>query len=173
MKSLTLPALAAILLAGGCATGMTAAPAPAAQAASAALFEVSADKPTAIFSRSGASFGEEGMRDAPLFQVCSAPESRIAADIWLFPDQGSVSDRHPAVKHVPVEPGACVFASGGYIEARLTSGAVQAVSWLNERIETLEATSAASPADAALLVEYEKRRGADPKAWLEVTPIGR
>lgn len=173
MKSLILPALAAVLLAGGCATGVAAAPAPAKQAASAAMFEVSAERPTALFSRSGASFGEEGVREMPLFQVCSLPESRIAADIWLFPDQGSVADRHPSVKHVPVEPGACVFASGGYIEARLTSGAVQAVSWLNERIDTLKTTSAPSPTDAALLVEYETRGGAEPKAWLEVTPIGR
>lgn len=173
MKSLTLGALAAVLLAGGCTTGGTAAPATAAQVTSGALFVVSAEKPTALFSRSGAPFGEEGGRDTPLFQVCSLPESRIAAEIWLFPDQGSVADRHPSVKHVPIEPGSCVFASGGYIEARLASGAVQAVSWLNERIETLKASAAASPADAALLVEYEAHRGAEPKAWLEVTPIGR
>ena len=173
MKSLTLPALAAVLLAGGCATGLAAAPAPAKQAASAAVFEVSAERPTTLFSRSGIPYGEEGVRDTPLFQVCSLPESRIAADIWLFPDQGSLADRHRSVKHVPVEPGTCVFASVGYIEARLASGAVQAVSGLNERIGTLKTTSAASPADAALLAEYETRRGAEPKAWLEVTPIGR
>lgn len=170
MKSPAAAMLGAAFIVSGCATG--AATGPAAQAASTAVFEVSADQPTAVFSRSGAPFSEEGVRETPLFQVCSLPESQIAADIWLFPDQGSVSDRHPSVKQVPVDPGSCVFASGGYIEARLTSVAVLAVSWLNERIDTLK-SSAASPSNAALLVEYETLSDTKPKAWLEVTPIGR
>lgn len=36
-----------------------------------------------------------------------------------------------------------------------------------------QAASAALPADAALRVAYETRRGAGPKAWPDVTPIGR
>ncbi|MFN4185703.1 MAG: hypothetical protein ACK4M6_13040 [Hyphomonas sp.] len=163
MRAMMIPALAGFLLAGGCALSVADAPPQSAQFETintSAMFGVTAAQPTALFSRSGHTMASEAdNRPMPLFQVCSLPESRVAADIWLFPDQGN-SDRHPTVKHVSVAPGACVFASGGYIEARLAGAAAQTASGPSDRIEPLKAAITTG-------------QGPELQAWLAVTPIGR
>ena len=173
MRSTISAVLGAVFLASASASASVPAPANNEQANSAVQFEIGLDRPVTLFSQAGYLTSTKEEPAPPLFLVCSLAESQAPVDVLLFPNDGGVSEQHPAVKNVQVQPGSCVFASGGHIEAKLVEDAYKAADWVNERISSFKEEERPSEEDRALQLTYENSAMNKLQAFLEVTPVRR
>lgn len=165
--------LGAAFLVSGCVSDGVPALTENEQPNSPVRFEIGLDRPVTLFSQASHLAGRTEQPELPLFQVCSLAESQAPVDVLLFPNNDGLSEQHPALKKVQIEPGSCVFASGGHIEAQLVEGAYKAADWMNERIRSLKEDERPSQANRFLLLKYENSGITQLQAFLEVTPVKR